>query len=424
MKFIRMYTTSIPHPSCQRDNQTESIPQVFGPSIHRNGYRIHLILAMASVLGILLMVNPLRGQEDEPFRFGPGEEIPIGIATLLSGEKAALGREVLDGAAAYLKDHPSVLGHPMSLVPLDDGCDETTSKALAGSFCAMTPRPVAVVGYLCSPGTLAALQIHDDCRLPLVNVSSGEPRLTHLGSPWILRVWTSRAHQGLMVCRWIRSRRLRRVLLIHEADPTSQAIVKDFLESLPKLSSRTKAKIMAADEPDPSLSEPFRGRAPPQLVYYVGKGKTLESLWGELPSNSLRKYWILDRRATLSVSGSGSTSRPRTLYSIALQLPTGDPQSPPFRYFRGRFGEPGVYTLAAYDALAVLADALERSGRQASHGVEWDPVKFMAALRKTRLQGLTGAISFDERGDRIEAYGRVSLWKGGKWELHWQGRAP
>jgi hypothetical protein len=251
-------------------------------------HRLRSILILTCSVGILIWKPALSGQGDTRIPSAKGQEIPIGIGTLLSGDKAALGREVLDGAAAYLEIHPSVLGHPMTLVPMDHGCDGVPTIRAAEPFCARIPKPVAVVGYLCSPGTLAALPIHGDCRLPLLNVSSGNERLTHEESPWILSLWTCRARQGLLVSRWIRSKRIRSVLVIQDGDSTPQAIVKNFHAFLPELSSRTKARVAALDEVEGSSSEPFLGGSAPQLVYYVGRGAHLETLWGKLPSTALR----------------------------------------------------------------------------------------------------------------------------------------
>jgi len=69
--------------------------------------------------------------------------------------------------------------------------------------------------------------------------------------------------------------------------------------------------------------------------------------------------------------------------------------------FRRRFGrEPGPPAAEAYDATAVALKAIEAAaagGRSPTRG------EVSAAVRKVKLQGITGDIEFDGRGDRKKA---------------------
>lgn len=350
------------------------------------------------------------------------EAVRVGIATILSGQEAFLGREILEGAEAFVRDRRSVFDHPIALVPLDDGCEPATSVERAKQFCTMDPRPVAVVGYMCSAAAIEAAKAHIQCGLPLLNVSSPHPLLTAHGSGWILRLWASHGGQGTLLSRWVQTKSFRHLLVLHGTDPGSMAIVSAAQEALSKLSPRAQLRAVSTEESLGSAGKLVQGKDPFHLVFYVGEGWDLTDLWKGLPKALLSIPWLLDARAVAAFSPSGDAPQPKDIYSFSFPPPSGDPRRPDFLYFRGRFGEPGYYTLAAYDAMTVLVDALQRSGRKTGDGTSWEPQAVVKALRETRIHGLTGSISFDLHGDRREVSAQIRQWKGRRWEPVWEAR--
>ncbi len=351
-----------------------------------------------------------------------GDPVRIGIATILSGQEAFVGREILEAAEAFVKDRRGILDHPITLVPLDDGCEPATSVERAKEFCAMDPRPVAVVGYICSAAAIEAAKVHVQCGLPLINVSSPSPLLTAHGSGWISRLWASHGTQGVLVSRWVQTKSFRHVLVLHGRDPTSTAIVSAAQEAVSKLSPRPQLRAVSTEESPGNMGKLVQGKDPFHLVFYVGEGWDLADLWKGLPKALLNIPWLLDARAVAAFGPPGDGPRPKDIYSFSFPPPSGDPRRPDFLYFRGRFGEPGYYTLAAYDAMLVLVDALQRSGRHTGDGTSWEPQAVVKALRETRIHGLTGPISFDLHGDRREVLAQIRQWKGRRWEPVWEAR--
>ncbi len=350
------------------------------------------------------------------------EPVRIGVATVLSGQEAFLGREILEGAEAFVKDRRIVLDHPITLVPLDDGCRPATSVEAAREFCAMDPRPVAVVGYICSAAAIEAAKVHIQCGLPLLNVSSPHPLLTAQGSGWVLRLWASHRSQGILLSKWIQAKPFRHLLLLHGRDPSSMAIVGAVEEALSRHSPRPQLRVVPAEESLGGTGKLVQPKDPFHLVYYVGEGWDLADLWKGLPKGLLNIPWLLDARAVATFSLSREAPQPKDIYCFSFPPPSGDPRRPDFLYFMGRFGEPGYYTLAAYDAMSVLVDALQRSGRVLQDGTSWDPQAVVKAMRETRIHGLTGPISFDLRGDRREVFAQIRQWKGRHWEPVWEAR--
>jgi ABC-type branched-subunit amino acid transport system substrate-binding protein len=396
------------------------------PNATRAASRLWLGIAMA---GLWSLSGPCLspGSESAPggvVRLAPDDPLRVGVSTVLSGEDVSLGLALLQGAEAFVQDRPVLLGHPLELIPVDDRCDGSTTLEQAKRWCGLTPRPAAVVGYMCTPGTEAALQIHGECRIPLINVTSGSPGLGRSGSPWVVRLWTSKDRQALLVAAWARTKGFRRLLVIHEEDSASLVTLEVLQDAVSRISPRPRlqaASLMGAQINGRAF---FPEKEMPQLVVYLGEGWDLSDLWRDLPSSARAVPWVLDERVDYLSSDADGAPRPKELHRVSLRLPTGELASPQTQYYRGRFGEPGVYTLAVYDALSALAQGLERCAKKSGEGTSWDPRDLVKAMKEVKIHGLTGLVSFDEWGERIPARGSVQRWKDGRWEILWEGQVP
>jgi branched-chain amino acid transport system substrate-binding protein len=87
------------------------------------------------------------------------------------------------------------------------------------------------------------------------------------------------------------------------------------------------------------------------------------------------------------------------------------PGGPDFRKrYEAKYGPIQLYAPYAYDAVNVLADAMKRADSA-------EPAKVLAALAKTDVQGVTGPIKFDAKGDTTG--GAVTLYtvENGAWKV-------
>jgi branched-chain amino acid transport system substrate-binding protein len=77
--------------------------------------------------------------------------------------------------------------------------------------------------------------------------------------------------------------------------------------------------------------------------------------------------------------------------------------------YRKKFGEPGVYSVYAYDATNILLQAIQKAGST-------EPAKTIAAIKSIDYNGALGRIQFDAKGDVKES--PYVIWKvvSGKWQ--------
>jgi branched-chain amino acid transport system substrate-binding protein len=89
------------------------------------------------------------------------------------------------------------------------------------------------------------------------------------------------------------------------------------------------------------------------------------------------------------------------VHTYAGADPTGTPAASALvARCRAAFGETPSYMVECYDAVSVIAAALEKGAQTRA--------EVRDAIAKTDLEGVAGRIHFDAHGDRIDA--PVSLW--------------
>ena len=98
-------------------------------------------------------------------------------------------------------------------------------------------------------------------------------------------------------------------------------------------------------------------------------------------------------------------------YATTAGLPKEKmPQGPAFYdKFKAKFNaDVQVYAPFTYDATNVLIAAIAKVGT--------DPAKIIDAVKATSMDGVTGKIAFDDKGDIKDGAVTVFQVKGGKWE--------
>ena len=77
--------------------------------------------------------------------------------------------------------------------------------------------------------------------------------------------------------------------------------------------------------------------------------------------------------------------------------------------YKKKYGEPGVYSVYAYDATTILLQSIQKTGSQ-------DKKKILEVLKATDYQGALGHIQFDSKGDMKQSPYVVWKVEGGKFQ--------
>jgi branched-chain amino acid transport system substrate-binding protein len=146
-------------------------------------FRAQLLAALA----ITLAVWPARA------------EILIGVATDVTGPVSWIGEQyqrATEMAVADLNARGGVLGQSVEPIVGDDFCNADQAVALARKL--VSDGVVFVAGHLCSHSSIAAAKIYEEAGILQISPGSASGRLTDEGGPNVFRVCGRDDRQGTM----------------------------------------------------------------------------------------------------------------------------------------------------------------------------------------------------------------------------------
>jgi len=266
-----------------------------------------------------------------------------------------------------------------------------------------------VIGHLNSGVTIPASEIYNRAGIPVITGSATSPELTERGLEGIFRTIGRDDQQGPAIAAYI----------VSELKAKSAAIVDDKTAYGEGLATEVEKALRAAHVPivgrerTTDKETDFRailarvkGRNP-DVVFHGGMDAT-----GGLMLKQARELGL---KAAFTFGDGACTDEMAQLAGPAGEglacSQAGLPAASATREFRDafnpRFGETKLYAPFFYDAANVIIDAMKRADST-------DPARFMPKIYETRLDGATGHIEFDAKGDRKDAEMTIFRMKDGK----------
>lgn len=354
------------------------------------------LLVMAGVLvGLFALggLNPAHAAD---------ASVTIAVAGPLTGTAAQDGNDIKNGAilaAEAINAKGGIKGKKIELVFEDDRSDPKEAASIANKL-ANDKKVLAVIGHYNSSCTLAGAPIYNKAHLIEVSAGSTSPAISKAG-PYTYRVIVTDAFQGDFVARWmVKDAGYKKIAILYENDDYGLGI-KDALA----------AKVAQ-----------YGGQVVGVESYYVGETKDFAPYITKLRAlnpDALFIGGLYNEGALIAKQGADVGWTPPIfgvdgLYSPALVQLGGkategvrvsgfyhpaltDPMVQTFvKDFKTKFNaEPGTYGAFGYDAMLVLADAVDKASAPTREAVN-------EALAKTKVKGVTGLNVFDENGDVIK----------------------
>ncbi len=132
----------------------------------------------------------------------PGQTIKIGMGAPMTGDNAAFGQDISQGAKIAMTDAGKFQGFSFELVAQDDGGTAEGGAAVANKFVS-DPTIVAIEGHIFSGATKAAIPIYEKAGLPMMSPSATNPDLTKTGSKVFNRLVFTDAFQGKSAAEYL-----------------------------------------------------------------------------------------------------------------------------------------------------------------------------------------------------------------------------
>lgn len=308
----------------------------------------------------------------------------------------------LDMAVDEVNSRGGVGGRRLQLLRFDDK-ESVDAGLLVAQQIAANPDIVAVIGHLQSFVSVPAAAVYDLAGLLMIAPTATDPELTSRGYRRVFRATFTDRDMGRQMAEFADRSGFRRVAIEYIRNAYGRGLANAFEER----ASEVNVAVMARQSYDPTEQVSER-TFEPTLREWQHLELDAIFLAGETPSAALFVGQARARGIGVPIFG-GDALGTSTLMSLAGRAAEGtivatlfhpdEPRDEVDRFvadFQKRYGVlPDAGSALGFDAVGLLAEGIRQAGTVAPDAV----AKTLHSLQGWR--GVTGAFSFDERGDVI-----------------------
>ena len=339
--------------------------------------------------------------------------VTLGHAGPLTGSIAHQGKDDENGVALAIEqaNHRKLVigGQPVAFRMLseDDQGDPKIGTTVAQKL--VDARVVAVIGHLNSGVTIPASEIYNKAGIPVISGSATNPELTERGLKGVFRTVGRDDQQGPAIAAYIVNElKGRNVAIVDDKTAYGEGLASEVDKALRAAKVTIVGRERTTDKETDFKAILTRLKAKnPDVVFHGGMDAT-----GGLMVKQARELGL---KAQFAFGDGACTEEMSQLTGPAGEglacSQAGLPASAATREFREaftkRYGETKLYAPFFYDATNVVIEAMRRANST-------DPVKFTPEIYNVSVQGATGKIEFDAKGDRKDAEMTIFRLRGGK----------
>jgi len=344
--------------------------------------------------------------------------VKIGYAGPITGPVAQIGKDGENGVRLAIDEanagNIKIGGQAVrfELESQDDMGDPKTATTVAQKL--VDDGVVGVVGHLNSGATLPASKIYSDAGVPEVSPASTNSQYTRQGFRTAYRV-IGDDHDvvRVLVGYVLEKMKAKRIAIVDDRSAYGQSFADDVVEQL-------KAKNITPVDRQYVTTQTidFRGvltalkSRNPDVLIYAGVDAQAGPMRKQMVGLGMGKTMIagcaIETEKFIDLAGGPANAEGNISSESGFAL-DAMPKGKEFTDRFAKYGKPVLYSPYAYDATWALIKAM-----QAANSVKRAEVQ--TALRKVSFDGVTGKISFDEKGDLQIARVTIFKVKDGKWK--------
>jgi branched-chain amino acid transport system substrate-binding protein len=343
--------------------------------------------------------------------------VKIGHVAPMTGPQAHLGKDNENGARLAIEELNAqgleIGGAKVKfeLVPEDDQADPKQGTIVAQKL--VDAKVNGVIGHLNSGTTIPASKLYFDAGIPQISGSATNPKYTQQGFKTAFRVMANDVQQGNRLGEFAAKQGVKSVAIVDDRTAYGQGLADEFR----KAAEAAGIKVVANEYTNDKATD-FKAiltkikSTKPDLVFYGGmdaQGGPMAKQMAELGIKA--KFLGGDGVCTpefMKLGGPATDGNYCSLPGMPLEKLAKGPE------FKDKFvkkfnGEIQLYAPYVYDAVMVMVDSMKRAGSV-------EAAKYLPEVGKTKYDGVTATIEFDDKGDLKG--GAISLYqfKGGKLE--------
>ena len=334
------------------------------------------------------------------------EKLTVAMVNPLTGDAATYGvshKNGLEMAIAEINKAGGIKGQEIELVTHDDAGDPKQAAAGAQKFADMK-SVLAVVGSCLSSNTLAMVPITDKAKLPHSVISSSTPKLSGMSKYFFRMAVQDDKIGGLMVDLAQDKFKPKKIALLYLNNDYGKGLLASIEPQVKKygVSMTSTQTYLASDKDFSALLTKVKAEAPDVILV----GSTYTD--GAFIVKQAREMGLM-----IPIVGPTGLYSPKYVeiagkaventYFLGVFVPTNpDPKVQEFvKKYKEKYNmEPDTFAALAYDQGYVLKEAMEKAAAKGAITRE----SLREAMAASGYKGITGTVTFDDKGDWVRPY--------------------
>ena len=344
--------------------------------------------------------------------------VKIGHVAPTSGAIAHLGKDNELGAKMAIEDLNAKgvkIGDKVAkfeLLAEDDAADPKQGTAVAQKL--VDSKVNGVVGHLNSGTTIPASKLYSDAGIPQISPSATNPKYTRQGFKTTFRVVADDTQLGGTLGKYaVETLKGKNIAVIDDRTAYGQGVADEFEKAAKAAGATIVGREFTTDKSTDfnAILTKLKG-AKPDVLFFGGMDAVGGPMLKQVKQLGMNvKFMGGDGLCTAELAKlAGDAIGEEVVVCAEAGGVDGDFKGPLDAWktkFKEKNGvEVQIYAPYVYDAVQVLAAAMVKAGSA-------EPEKYLPEVSKIDYKGLTGPITFDEKGDIKNGALTLFTYKGG-----------
>ncbi|MFM7533197.1 MAG: branched-chain amino acid ABC transporter substrate-binding protein [Rubrivivax sp.] len=368
-------------------------------------------VTMVAAVAAAVLVGPVWAQD---------LVVKIGHVGPTSGGIAHLGKDNENGARMAI-DELNAKGVTIGgkkakfeLLAEDDAADPKQGTAAAQKL--VDAKVNGVIGHLNSGTSIPASKVYSDAGIPQISPSATNPKYTRQGYKTTFRVVADDVHLGGTLGKYaVNQLKGKAIAIIDDRTAYGQGVADEFEKAVKGANGKIVGREFTNDKATDftAILTTLKGKKP-DIVFFGGMDAVAGPMMRQMKQLGIEaKFMGGDGICTgeLPKLAAGAMADGQVVCAEAGGVDgAGKKGLDDFKAaFKKRFNtDVQIYAPYVYDAINVMVAAMVKAGSA-------EPAKYLPVLAKTEgYKGVTGTISFDNKGDVKNGALTMYTYKGGK----------
>lgn len=331
--------------------------------------------------------------------------VKIGHIGPISGAIAHLGKDNENGARMAI-DELNAAGVTidgkkvtLELMAEDDAADPKQGTTVAQKL--VDAKVAGVVGHLNSGTTIPASKLYSDAGIPQISPSATNPKYTRQGFKTAFRVVADDTQLGGALGKYaVGTLKGKAIAVIDDRTAYGQGVAEEFTKSVEAAGGKVVAKEFTTDKATDfnSILTTIKGKKP-DIVFFGGMDAVGGPMLKQMKSLGIKaKFLGGDGICTAElVKLAGDAIADDQVFCAEAGGVEGEAKAGLDEFkvkFKAKFNDDvKLYAPYVYDSVKIMVESMVKANSS-------DPAKYLPVLAATAdYKGVTGPISFDEKGD-------------------------